>query len=152
MPRFAASVWIDAPVERVWRFHEREDALELLSPQWAKPRVTARKGKLATGSRVEMLVPLGPFRVRWLALHVDHEEMHHFTDEQIRGPFRYWVHVHRFEAEGNGTRLTDAVEFRLPLSPVSDWVMGWVVKMQLGAMFRHRHGVTKRECEGSNHR
>lgn len=148
MPKFTAAVWIDAPVERVWEFHEREDALELLSPPWARPRILLRKGKLATGSRVEMQLPVGGFHIRWLALHVDHENLRHFTDEQIAGPFRYWKHEHRFEPENNGTRLTDSVEFRLPLSPLSDWLIGWVVKMQLRAMFRHRHEVTKQHCEG----
>jgi ligand-binding SRPBCC domain-containing protein len=147
MPHFRASVWIDAPVESVWRFHEREDAFELLSPPWAKPQITARQGRLATGSRIEMLLPAGPFRIRWVALHVDHQDFHHFTDEQIAGPFRYWKHEHRFEAEHGGTRLTDSVEFRLPLSPVSDWLLAWIVRLQLGAMFRHRHRVTKQLCE-----
>lgn len=147
MPHFRASVWIDSPVENVWRFHEREDAFELLSPPWARPRITARQGRLATGSRIEMLLPAGPFRIRWVALHVDHRDFHHFTDEQIAGPFRYWKHEHRFEAENGGTRLTDSVEFRLPLSPASDWLLAWVVRLQLGAMFRHRHRVTKQLCE-----
>ena len=95
-----------------------------------------------------MQLPVGVFHIRWLALHVDHENHRHFTDEQIAGPFRYWKHEHRFEPENNGTRLTDSVEFRLPLSPLSDWLIGWVVKMQLRAMFRHRHEVTKQHCEG----
>ncbi|MBL8173950.1 MAG: SRPBCC family protein [Bryobacterales bacterium] len=147
MPKFAATVWIDAPVERVWQFHEREDALELLSPPWAKPRIVSRKGRLATGSRIEMLLPAGPFRVRWLALHVDCEERRHFTDEQISGPFRYWKHEHRFQQDNGGTRLTDAVEFRLPLSPFSDWLLAWAVKLQLRALFRYRHRITKQSCE-----
>ncbi len=147
MPKFTATVWIDAPVQRVWQFHEREDALELLSPPWAKPRIVARNGRLATGSRIEMQLPAGPFHMRWLALHVDHEDFHHFTDEQIAGPFRYWKHEHRFETEKNGTRLTDSVEFRLPFSPVSDWLLAWFVKLPLAAMFRHRHRITKQQCE-----
>lgn len=95
-----------------------------------------------------MLLPAGPFRIRWVALHVDHKDFHHFTDEQIAGPFRYWKHEHHFESENGGTRLTDSVEFRLPLSPASDWLLAWIVRLQLGAMFRHWHRVTKQLCEG----
>lgn len=148
MPRFEASVWINAPVESVWQFHERDDAMLLLAPLWAKPQIVARKGKLATGSRVEMRLPAGPLRVRWLALHIDHEDYHFFTDEQIAGPFRFWKHEHRFEPENNGTRLIDRVEYRLPLSPVSDWLFGWFVKLPLRSLFRHRHRVTRLYCEG----
>jgi ligand-binding SRPBCC domain-containing protein len=148
MLRFEASVWIHAPVEKVWAFHERDDILDLLSPPKGKPHIVARKGKLATGSRVEFLVPIGPFRVRWLALHVDHEMNHFFVDEQIRGPFRYWKHEHLMEPEKDGTRLTDRILFSLPLAPVSDWLAGWLVKMQVRALFHHRHAITRRLCEG----
>lgn len=148
MPRFEYSSWMRAPVETVWAFHEREDALKLLSPPGTEIRY--RKGKLETGARVELRAPLfGPVKARWLALHVDCEPGRYFVDEQIAGPFRRWVHRHGFEAEDGGTRLTDTVEFSLPLAPVSDWVGAWVVRLQLRAMFRRRHEVTRRECEGA---
>ena len=147
MPHFSLSVWIDAPVEKVWRFHERDDIFELLSPPRGKPNVLSRQGKLETGAKVEFAVPLGPFQIQWLALHVDHEDNHYFVDQQVHGPFHSWKHWHLFEPENGGTRLTDRIEFLLPLSPLSDAVAGWAVKLQLRAMFRHRHKVTKELCE-----
>jgi len=84
--------------------------------------------------------------IRWLARHTAYEQYRLFRDEQVSGPFRSWVHSHRFVAEGGGTRLIDQVEFTLPLHPLS--VVGhWAVRLQLGAMFRHRHEVTRRYCE-----
>lgn len=149
MLHFEFQTWIQASPEKVWAFHEREDIFELLAPPGGKPEVLVRKGKLHTGSRVEFLVPiLGPLKVKWLALHVHHEEGLSFTDEQIRGPFRYWLHEHRFEPENGGTRLVDRIRCSLPLGSVSDWVAGWVVGLQVRSMFRHRHAVTKRMCEG----
>lgn len=145
MVRFQKTSLIHAPLEAVWQLHERDDALELLSPPWARPQIMLRKGCLRTGSRVEMKVPLGPFRVKWLALHIDYEEHHHFTDQQIRGPFQYWTHVHLFERDGDNTRLTDRVECKLPLSPVTDWVGGWAVRWQLRRMFNYRHRVTEEQ-------
>lgn len=38
-----------------------------------------------------------------------------FTDEQVRGPFASFRHVHGFEATPTGSVMTDSVEFTAPL-------------------------------------
>lgn len=37
-----------------------------------------------------------------------------FVDEQRRGPFRSFRHLHRFEPEGEGTRMVDEVVYAAP--------------------------------------
>src|SRR5215217_7904248 len=37
-----------------------------------------------------------------------------FTDEQIRGPFKSFRHVHEFESTPGGSIMTDRVEFTAP--------------------------------------
>ncbi len=41
-----------------------------------------------------------------------------FVDEQASGPFEHFRHVHRFDAVGEGTRMTDEVSFEAPLGPL----------------------------------
>lgn len=41
-----------------------------------------------------------------------------FVDEQLRGPFKRFRHVHRFEEIDGGTRMTDEVVFEAPLGPL----------------------------------
>jgi ligand-binding SRPBCC domain-containing protein len=36
----------------------------------------------------------------------------------VAGPFRRWWHEHRFDVDGDGTLMTDRVEFEAPLGPV----------------------------------
>lgn len=38
-----------------------------------------------------------------------------FTDEQTRGPFRYFTHEHEFRPHGEGTLMIDRVSFAAPL-------------------------------------
>jgi len=38
-----------------------------------------------------------------------------FVDQQVRGPFRTFVHEHRFEAVGDGCRMTDTVTVGSPI-------------------------------------
>jgi ligand-binding SRPBCC domain-containing protein len=46
------------------------------------------------------------------------EAPHRFVDEQVRGPFARFHHVHRFEPSARGTRMVDDIVFRAPLGPL----------------------------------
>lgn len=41
-----------------------------------------------------------------------------FTDEQVRGPFRFFRHVHEFIPDDGGTLMIDRVEFAAPFGVV----------------------------------
>ena len=143
MPRFTYTSLIDAPVDRVFAFHESPDALERLTPPWQPARVLHKDAGLKPGSRVVLEVPLGPFTKKWIALHVKYEKNRLFVDEQIEGPFRRWVHHHRFETVGKQTRLIDDIDFSLPGGPLVDFFGAWVARLQLRRLFRYRHAATQ---------
>lgn len=145
MPTFVKSVLIDAPVGAVFGFHERPDALALLTPAFPPVRVIGKTGGIEVGSRVELRV--GFFS--WVALHTLYEKNRLFVDEQIQGPFAKWVHRHEFEDVDGKTRLTDRVEYQLPGGPIVNVLFGRMVKSGLNRMFKHRHRVTKQLCENA---
>ncbi len=148
MLKFEYSSLIDAPVKVVWRFHEREDILRQLTPPWQPVKIVRREGGLAVGAESEFILSVGIIPVRWLARHVEYEEYKLFVDRQITGPMQSWLHRHQFREENGKTRLTDAIEYELPTGWFAEIAAGWLVDGQLQEMFRHRHQVTKRECEG----
>lgn len=39
----------------------------------------------------------------------------HFTDQQVRGPFKTFVHEHRFEQLAAGSRMTDTITLASPV-------------------------------------
>ena len=139
---FLKSIVIHAPVERVFAFHEREDALPLLTPKFPPARLISKTGGIITGSRVVMQVGF----TRWVALHKDHIPNRLFVDEQISGPFRRWIHRHEFEDLGEWTRLTDRIEYELPGGPIVTAYLGWAVNIGLNRMFNYRHKVTCAHC------
>jgi ligand-binding SRPBCC domain-containing protein len=142
VPRFTKSVFIQAPVERVFAFHERADALDLLSPAFPRVRVLSRTGGLQPGARVDLRI--GPFR--WVAVHTAYERNRLFVDEQVEGPFARWIHRHEFEEAAGGTRLTDRVDYRLRGGVLFERLFGWAVTFALGRMFAQRHAGTRRHC------
>ncbi|MCM0591594.1 MAG: SRPBCC family protein [Gloeotrichia echinulata IR180] len=147
MRHFKHSSVINAPVEVVWKFHERPDILQLLTPPWQPVQVVRRDGGLEEGAITEFRLFLGPLPLTWLARHTEYEKYRLFTDKQISGPFESWVHRHEFVAENDKTRLTDAISFSMPGGEAVELISGWLVQVQLEAMFRYRHYITKRECE-----
>ncbi|WGW11438.1 SRPBCC family protein [Saxibacter everestensis] len=62
-------------------------------------------------------------------------EMHEpdsFTDEQVRGPFRYFRHIHEVHPDGSGSVLIDRVSFAAPFG-----VLGRIVeRLVLGSYIR----------------
>jgi ligand-binding SRPBCC domain-containing protein len=148
MPVFEHTSVIQAPVEHVFAFHEQPDAFEQLTPPWQPVRILSREGGIREGARVVIELRFGPFRPRWVALHTAYEKNRLFVDTQLSGPFRSWVHHHRFESAGPGqTRLTDSIEFSLHGGPLIDFFGAWFARLQLRRLFRYRHGVTRRICE-----
>ena len=143
LPVFVSSVIIEAPVAEVFRFHEREDALALLTPSFPPVRIVSRTGGIQVGARVELRV----MGFRWLALHTGYERNRFFVDEQITGPFAKWIHRHEFEAVKRGTRMTDRVEYVLPGGSLVNRMLAWTMRPGLSRMFAHRHRVTRRICE-----
>lgn len=137
MERFEYSSLILAPVEKVFGFHERADAIQLLTPAIMRPRVTRLRGSgLEAGVELIVTTLAGP----WHARHTAYEKNRLFVDEMVAGPMREWRHEHRFTAEGPHTRLTDSIRF-VPKGPA------FLVKLGLQGLFWFRHRVTKRWCE-----
>ncbi len=129
---------IDAPVEAVFGFHERPDAIRLLTPAWMLPKVTRLKGSgLEAG--VELIVTTS-LVMRWHARHVAYEKNRLFVDEIVSGPMKQWRHEHRFAPEGGGTRLTDLIDYE-PKAP------DFLVRPGLNYLFNFRHRATRRHCQ-----
>ena len=138
--RYVHESVIAAPPEAVFAFHERPDALAKLLPPWENVEVLQPPTSLLPGTRVLLRMRMGPLSLLWEAEHTQYERNAMFQDRMVRGPFKSWLHTHRFlPAPGGGTLLRDEVEFNLPL-----WLTlgAPVVQRRLRRMFAYRHRVT----------
>lgn len=68
-----------------------------------------------------------------------HEAPHRFVDEQVRGPFALWRHEHRFEPQGEGTRMIDVVDFSSPVGPIGRLVDHWVLRDYMKKLLHQRN-------------
>jgi ligand-binding SRPBCC domain-containing protein len=147
MLNFQYSSLINAPVEKVWQFHERQDILEILTPPWQPVKVIKREGGLGVGAITEFRIMLLVFPVRWLAEHIECQTYRVFIDRQVAGPMKSWLHRHQFITEQGKTKLIDSIEYELPGGWLAELLLGWWVNSRLQEMFRYRHKVTQEYCE-----
>jgi ligand-binding SRPBCC domain-containing protein len=110
---------IDAPIERVFDLARDLDL---------HARSMAHTGEHAVGGRTIGRVGVGD-TVTWRARHFGVwwsltsritavEAPVRFEDVEDRGPFASFRHEHRFERNGDGTRMRDHWEHRSPLGPL----------------------------------
>lgn len=144
MPRLSIRTEIGAAPERCF---ELSRSIDLHVESMVASRERAVAG-VTSG-----LIGLGQ-EVSWEARHfgrmwhmtpriTEFEPPRRFVDEMVRGPFRRFRHEHRFEASGEGTLMTDVVEFQMA---------GWfLVNTVATAYLRHllvvRNALIRSEAE-----
>lgn len=135
---------VAAPRARLFRWHERPEALLDLMPLHRWIRIEQNAGGLRDGGRVTIAIAAGPFRMRWEARHFGFIQDEQFCDEQLKGPFALWRHTHRFEAMGpNQTAYEDRVECELPGGAIVNGLCGPILRRLLTRMFDWRHQVVR---------
>jgi uncharacterized protein (TIGR01777 family) len=134
--------------EQLFAWHSRPGAFERLAPPWEEIRVLERRGTIRDGDRLVLELRMGPFPVRWVALHRDCIDGRQFVDVQESGPFAEWTHLHRFTPqEEHRSLLLDRIDYRLPLGALGALVAGRGVRGMLEKNLRFRHRRTRGDLE-----
>ncbi|GAA1362466.1 hypothetical protein GCM10009596_22020 [Arthrobacter rhombi] len=65
---------------------------------------------------------------------------HRFVDEQVKGPFASFRHVHDFDSAAGVTTMTDHVDFTAPFGPVGRLVEKMILARYLQRLIETRNG------------
>ncbi len=151
MPLFEKISEVPFPVEAVFQWYSRPQALARLMPPFEKSRVIAKTGGVENGARV--ILEVGPFRQWWESVHKDFIPGRQFRDEQVKGPFARWVHTHGFEPINSQTsRLLDQVDYALPYRFLGKMAAGSWIKKKLVRLFEFRHQRTLNDLKRTHSR
>jgi ligand-binding SRPBCC domain-containing protein len=99
-------------LEQVWAFFSDPRNLAEITPPWLNFRmVSMSTPQIGEGTRIDYRLRVRGIPLRWRSLIRDWDPPHRFIDEQLKGPYRRWIHEHRFERTDEGTRVTDRVRY-----------------------------------------
>ena len=109
---YDSELWLPKPVEEVFAFFADASNLQLLTPDWVNFEIlTPLPIAMHAGTVIDYKLRIRGIQLRWHTEITVWEAPHRFVDEQKRGPYRQWIHEHRFESRDGGTMCTDHVQY-----------------------------------------
>jgi ligand-binding SRPBCC domain-containing protein len=143
------SLVLPVPLDRVFAFFADAGNLEAITPPELRFRIlTPGPIAMRAGAEIDYALRLWGVPLGWRTLISRWEPPTMFVDMQLRGPYRSWVHTHRFVDLGRGrTWITDEVRYALPYPPLGR-VGGPVVRRQLRRIFRYRQRRVRELLDG----
>jgi len=131
-----ASLWLPRPREEVFAFFADAFNLQDITPAFLDFRIdTPPPIRMELGTLIDYRLKIRRIPVRWRTRITRWEPPSLFVDQQLRGPYRLWMHEHRFEVEGAGTRVLDRVRYAVP---GGELVHRLLVRREVEAIFAHR--------------
>lgn len=109
---FRSEILLPRKRDEIFRFFADAGNLELLTPPWLSFHVlTPQPIKMQSGTFIDYKLRVHGIPLRWRSEITVWNPPVSFVDEQRRGPYRQWIHEHRFEERGDQTRCTDYVRY-----------------------------------------
>jgi ligand-binding SRPBCC domain-containing protein len=136
MGRLSTSLYVPHPHLEVFAFFAEAANLQRITPPWVDFRIVSPLPvAMRVGALIDYRLKVHGVPIRWRSIISAWDPPHLFVDEQLHGPYRRWVHTHRFRAVPGGTVVEDEVDFAAPF--------GWpierlFVQRDVRAIFLHR--------------
>jgi ligand-binding SRPBCC domain-containing protein len=137
---------IPLPLEEAWAFFANPRNLAKLTPEEMqfKHIYEPDAAQVYPGMMLVYSVsPVAGIPMQWVTEITQVEPMSRFVDEQRRGPFGMWHHIHEFKSVSGGTEITDTLYYEMPF-----WVFGQIAhalfaKKQIEGIFEYRRARLK---------
>ncbi len=130
------------PVDRVFNFFKKPENLNQVTPPHLGFKIlTPSPIPMAKGTVIDYTIRLYGVPMKWQTVITDYSPPHFFTDTQVKGPYKTWIHTHRFFPQDGGTLMVDEVRYEVPLGFFGDIIRGMFVKHEVEKIFDYRRKV-----------
>lgn len=125
--------------EQAWRFFSSAANLGRITPSSMSFEIHTQDPAIVSGAVIDYIVrPLFGIPTRWQTLIDDVDAPHRFRDTQLKGPYKSWVHEHRFSEVDGGVRVDDRVDYEMPFGLLGSLGHRMAVRNELEHVFAFR--------------
>jgi len=136
-----AELWLPRPSAEVFPFFGDAQNLERITPPWLRFEILSPLPmKLGVGALIDYRIRLHGIPILWRTRISAWEPPHRFMDEQVRGPYRQWIHEHTFEDRDGGSLCRDHVRYAVPGGALVDKLF---VRREVEKIFAYRQAVLR---------
>lgn len=148
MKSFRHSFAVKAPIDDVIAFHRHSQNMGAITPPPIIPRIHRAPEFLDEGQEMNFTLWMGPIPIHWVARY-ENVTANSFIDRQVEGPFRQWVHEHRFESvDEQSTIVHDSINLEFK-SDLRNRLVGVGMWVGLPLLFAYRQRQTRKLLEKS---
>ncbi len=120
---FHSDLFVPLPRSQVFNFFSLAENLEILTPPWLNFHILKKSTeKVQTGTLIDYKLKIHGVPVKWKTLISDWNPDYSFVDNQLKGPYKKWHHLHTFTDVHGGTLISDHVTFENP-----GWIFGKLI-------------------------
>jgi ligand-binding SRPBCC domain-containing protein len=136
---FESEIKINAPLEDVFNFFSQAENLEKITPPWLKFKIlTPTPINMGVGTLIDYRLSLYKIPLKWQTKISHWEPPHRFIDEQLRGPYKLWIHEHSFSEVADGCLIRDKVQYQLKGGMISPLLNQLFVRADIERIFSYR--------------
>ena len=130
---------ISAPRKAVFAFFsDASNLMRLTPPSLGFQILTPAPIRMEEGTLIDYRILLRGLPMRWRTRICRWNPPFEFIDEQLKGPYRIWVHHHTFEEADSGvTLMRDRVCYALPFPPFGEIAFP-LVRAEVRGIFEFR--------------
>lgn len=131
-------------LKKAWEFFTVPTNLDKITPAEMKFKITNNPPpKTYRGQIITYKIGILPgINSNWITEITHLEDRKFFVDEQRFGPYAMWHHEHHFEEISEGkVKMTDIVNFKLPMGFLGDLFGGAIIKNKVISIFKSRFDI-----------
>ena len=135
-------------IDEAWDFFSSPKNLARITPPHMGFNISYTSGKgnkMYPGQIIQYKIQVIPkFPVDWVTEITHMKAPYYFVDEQRFGPYAMWHHQHHFDEVQVGVKMTDIVNYALPLRALGRLANGIFVEKEVKNIFNYRKKALER--------
>ncbi|MFZ3229137.1 MAG: TIGR01777 family oxidoreductase [Pseudobdellovibrio sp.] len=139
---YTVEQYLPYPIEDVFNFFADEKNLQRITPDSLHFNIKSMStASIQKNTLINYSLKIHGIPVTWQTQIESWNPPTQFIDNQLKGPYKKWHHTHQFEKLGEGTLMSDAVRYELPLGFLGRIVAGAFVQGDIETIFAYRRQI-----------